>query len=275
METSPDEIAPKAPELPKFDETVGGASGGDVPTETLVEKIVLWRDLKLSGAIFGSVNLICILTLFLKYSFLSVFSFLVMLLLTASFLFENGAKLLEGHLGKENIPQPSFGLEPFNTDAIQAKVPQVVDFLNENITKLRDIVTCKDNKTTLRAIGVAFGFYLVGRIFPDLILFYLLFLSAFILPKVYEMNKEQIDAAAAQAQERIAEESAKAYKIAEERTKEYSEIASKKFNETASPYLEKYQPQLDTLRQRFSKASVQAPVDAAGSAASEMTKKAE
>ncbi|KAJ8903419.1 hypothetical protein NDN08_004527 [Rhodosorus marinus] len=262
METTSDEI------VTKVNETTAMAPTGEAPEETLVEQILLWRDLKLSGAIFGSVNLICILTLFVKYSFLSVFSFLVMALLVASFLFKNAAKLLEGHLGKDKIPQPSFGLEPFNADAIQAKVPQVVDFLNENITKTRDIVTCKDNKTTLKALGATFGVYLVGRIFPDLVLFYVLFLAAFILPKVYEMNKDEIDKAAAQAQERIAEESAKAYKIAEERTREYSDLASKKFNDTASPYLEKYQPQLDTIRQRFSTTAVTAPADLTDAATS-------
>uniref|UniRef100_A0A7S2ZRI1 Reticulon-like protein n=1 Tax=Rhodosorus marinus TaxID=101924 RepID=A0A7S2ZRI1_9RHOD len=203
METTADEVVTKVNETMAVPPT--GGPTGEVLEETFVEKVVLWRDLKLSGAIFGAVNLICILTLFLKYSFLSVFSFLVMALLVASFLFKNAAKLLEGHLGKDNIPQPSFGLEPFQAEAIQAKVPQIVDFLNENITKIRDVVTCKDNKTTLKALGATFGVYLVGRIFPDLVLFYLLFLAAFILPKVYELNKDEIDKAAAQAQARIAE----------------------------------------------------------------------
>lgn len=164
-----------------------------------------------TGVIFGVVNVVSFLTLIKKFTFLSLYSYVGMLLTTGCFIYINGSKLLVGYLGEDALPKPTFGLEKFSSEAIHAKVDSSVDSLNEIMHLIRDIVVCKDNVTTLKAIGILYVTYLVGKIMPDLIFFYFIFLSIFTLPKIYEMNKDEIDKAAGEAQTKFLEVSASPY----------------------------------------------------------------
>mmetsp|Transcript_3715 Transcript_3715/g.11082 ORF Transcript_3715/g.11082 Transcript_3715/m.11082 type:complete len:296 (+) Transcript_3715:300-1187(+) len=252
-ESSQPQVPPAAPDLPKFGDANASASATRVP-ETQIERVIYWRDPIFTGGIFGTVNLLCFLTLFLKYTFLSVFSYCLLVFLIGCFLYVNGSKLLVGHLGENRLPpQPNFGLQKFSSEALHAKVDPAVDTLNEMMEKGRDIVLCKNNVATLKALAIVFLMYQIGKFIPDLVLFYLIFLVVFTVPKFYEMNKEDIDKAAAQAQTRFTEEKDKMLKVANERTLEIREQASKKIQETATPIMEKVQPKIDELRKRVAK----------------------
>mmetsp|Transcript_3345 Transcript_3345/g.10195 ORF Transcript_3345/g.10195 Transcript_3345/m.10195 type:complete len:272 (-) Transcript_3345:71-886(-) len=254
-------VPPAAPELPDFPEAVDESKlqaedkqkdYSDAP-ETQVERVIYWRDPVFTGAIFGVVNILCFLILYKKFTFLTVFSYCLLVFIAGCFLYINGAKMLIGYMGKNAVPQPTFGVQPFSGEAIHAKVDQTVTALNKLIDQGRDIALCKSNVKTLKAMAAIFVTYKLGQFIPDLILFYLIFLVVFTVPLAYERNKEQIDKAAADAQTRLVKEKDNFVKIANEKTCVIREQASKKLSETATPLYKKMQPQIDNLRQRVAK----------------------
>eukprot|EP00188_Purpureofilum_apyrenoidigerum_P005338 Plantae.Rhodophyta-Purpureofilum_apyrenoidigerum.ctg687.p1 GENE.Plantae.Rhodophyta-Purpureofilum_apyrenoidigerum.ctg687~~Plantae.Rhodophyta-Purpureofilum_apyrenoidigerum.ctg687.p1 ORF type:complete len:306 (+),score=73.35 Plantae.Rhodophyta-Purpureofilum_apyrenoidigerum.ctg687:277-1194(+) len=223
------------------------------PLETQLERVIYWRDPVFTGAVFGAVNILCILILSKKYTLLGVSSFCALAVTAGCFLYINGSKMLVGHLGKDAAPRLTFEIRPFSQKAIHAKVDQTVSALNGLMEKGRDIALCKDNFTTLKAMAVVFASYKLGQFIPDLVLFYIVFLAIFTVPVAYEMNKEQIDKAAADAQNRLKEEKNNLVKIANEKTNVIREQATKKISETTTPLYKKMQPQIDNLRQRVAK----------------------
>uniref|UniRef100_A0A1Q3G472 Reticulon-like protein n=1 Tax=Culex tarsalis TaxID=7177 RepID=A0A1Q3G472_CULTA len=160
-----------------------------------VESLIYWRDVKKSGIVFGSgLSVLIAMSLF---SLISVFSYVSLLVLfgTVSFrIYKNVLqavqKTAEGHPFKEYLD--------FDLTLSQEKVQQLttvaVAHVNALLSELRRLFLVEDLVDSIKFGVVLYCLTYVGAIFNGMTCVIIAFIALFTLPKVYENNKQSIDA---------------------------------------------------------------------------------
>ncbi|EDS43478.1 ER protein reticulon [Culex quinquefasciatus] len=166
-------------------------SGRRLPMESLI----YWRDVKKSGIVFGAgLSVLIAMSLF---SLISVFSYVSLLVLfgTVSFrIYKNVLqavqKTAEGHPFKEYLD--------FDLTLSQEKVQQLttvaVAHFNALLSELRRLFLVEDLVDSIKFGVVLYCLTYVGAIFNGMTCVIIAFIALFTLPKVYENNKQSIDA---------------------------------------------------------------------------------
>jgi len=159
-----------------------------------VAEFVYWRDPKKSGVVFGA-GLAILLSLTV-FSIISVvaYSSLAALSVTLSFriyknILQAVQKTNEGHPFKEYL---EVEITP-STERIHEIVDSLLSHVNRTVNKLRSVFLVEDIIDSLKFVVLFWCLTYIGSWFNGLTLIILAYLALFSLPKVYEMNKSQID----------------------------------------------------------------------------------
>ncbi|XP_058815398.1 reticulon-1-A-like [Topomyia yanbarensis] len=157
-----------------------------------VESLIYWCDVKKSAIVFGSG-----LTILLTMSLISVVSYVSLLVLfgTVSFrIYKNVLqavqKTSEGHPFKEYLE--------FDLTLSQEKVQQLttvaVAHANALLSELRRLFLVEDVIDSIKFGVVLYCLAYIGAIFNGMTCVIIVFVALFTLPKIYENNKQSIDA---------------------------------------------------------------------------------
>lgn len=159
-----------------------------------VEQILLWEDPLASGVSFACGMLFVLLIQLGGYSLLTLLSYLGLLQLIVCFVYINGSRAYLNFKGQGQAHDMYDDTEYVSFDAFNAYAHQTHDALNTILQRTTDIIHCRDNVFTLKVAASLFGLSIVGRLFDGLTIFGIAFFLAFSLPKVYQLNRAQIDA---------------------------------------------------------------------------------
>jgi len=159
-----------------------------------VAEFVYWRDPKKSGVVF--VAGLAILLSLTVFSIISVFAYssLAALSLTLSFriyknILQAVQKTNEGHPFKEYL---EVEITP-SSERIHEIVDSFLSHFNRTLNKLRSVFLVEDIIDSLKFVVLFWCLTYIGAWFNGLTLIILSYLALFSLPKVYEMNKTQVD----------------------------------------------------------------------------------
>lgn len=156
--------------------------------------LLLWKDPKFTGAVFGT-ELVLLISL-ASFSFLTVIGSLMLLALTAvgSYRF-----YLAFMFRIKGIPDETFDkLSNFDLSLPKEKVKQITVLLEQDINKLlnkiKSIILWDNIYASSISLAAFYFVYCVGSVFNTLTLVTLCLVTAFTLPKAYDVYKVQIDA---------------------------------------------------------------------------------
>eukprot|EP00180_Rhodochaete_pulchella_P001051 Plantae.Rhodophyta-Rhodochaete_pulchella.ctg1868.p1 GENE.Plantae.Rhodophyta-Rhodochaete_pulchella.ctg1868~~Plantae.Rhodophyta-Rhodochaete_pulchella.ctg1868.p1 ORF type:complete len:243 (-),score=58.89 Plantae.Rhodophyta-Rhodochaete_pulchella.ctg1868:117-845(-) len=216
------------------------------PLEGPVKKLFYWRNVKVTGAVFAAGNLLFIMTLFFRYSLLSFFSLMCLFVLGGALAYVNGSKLAVGFRGERTVPKPTLGQQYISRALVESKLGGFIDNTNWLIDEGKKIVFAVDNAMTVKAIAVLFGLVIIGSLFSDMFILYVLFLSSFIGPIVYEKNQKEIDDTIERGRKIADAKLTEGRQMAGAKMNEFKHIAGEKASvaraaiaEKATPFLEK------------------------------------
>lgn len=165
----------------------------EVPSR--VRELVLWKDAKYTGAVFGT--LFVLLISLAAFSLLTVVSSLTLLTLTAAGAYRFYLAVIFRIKGTKDDTFDK--LSSMDLSLPKDKVKQLAHLLETDVNKalnqLKSILLWDSvTKSSLAFVGFYF-IYCVGCVFNTLTLLILTHVSLFTLPKVYEVYQVQIDQA--------------------------------------------------------------------------------
>ncbi|KAL5279620.1 RTN1 family protein [Megaselia abdita] len=161
----------------------------------LVESLIYWRDVKKSGIVFGA-GLITLLAVSC-FSVISVLAYLSIFLLTGAVAFRIYKTIMtavhktnEGHPFKEYLEVDV----TVSQEKSQEVCGTVVAHFNGFVTELRRLFLVEDLIDSLKFGGILWLLTYIGAWFNGMTLVTMAYVALFTLPKVYENNKQSIDA---------------------------------------------------------------------------------
>jgi len=159
-----------------------------------VAELIFWKDPKKSGAAFGA-GLVLLFSL-ACCSIISVVAYLSLAVLTGTLSFRVYKNVLqavqktnEGHPFKEYL---ELEVTPPN-ERVHQVVDVVLSHVNSVAVKLRSVFLVEDIVDSLKYVVLFWCMTYIGSWFNGMTLVILAYLGLFSLPKVYEMNKTQVD----------------------------------------------------------------------------------
>jgi len=161
-------------------------------------KVVHWRDPVKTGLLFGIFNFFFFLSTFAEYSLLTIFSYLLLTLLSICFGYSNYVVLKASWLQGKRVDNPfkeRFKDATFHVSRQTAEqhLTTILDLVNLTIDNLREVFYCTDSLLSLR---FALYFYLgatIGNWFSGPTLLYLGMLFSFVWFRLYEEKQKEID----------------------------------------------------------------------------------
>jgi riboflavin kinase len=159
-----------------------------------VERLLLWRDPKQSGAVFGTATLGYLILEWSNWSLLSLVAYVLLLAVAVTFLWNN----LASFTNRPGVPVPRWLKEGVSDADVKKHADQATTLINKALGFTYRLATGKE---VVLSMQVAFVLYAVGKLggwFTTLGLFYTVVVLAFTVPKVYELKKDEIDAVAKQ-----------------------------------------------------------------------------
>eukprot|EP00892_Ulva_mutabilis_P000229 jgi/Ulvmu1/10206/UM060_0006.1 len=174
----------------------------DIPfVPKYVEELLLWRDVKRSGILFGACTTIALFFFITKMSLPTFVCYLIGIALVVATAWTRVGPSIGQPMPK--LPALiSDGMSDTDYKYYCERMKPEIDQLTGYIYKL---VTCKDFVLNAKIILALFAF---GKIFSFMspgVLGFIVVLFAFTAPKVYELNKDQIDKGMVTAQGRVNE----------------------------------------------------------------------
>jgi len=164
-----------------------------------VEDILMWRDVKTSGAIFGGVTLAYLVLEWSGYTLLTLAAYGLLAILGGFLVWTNAAALLH----KPGPPIPSFVKDGISEEEVKKLVTKLTPCINDALGVTYRMITGKDLQLAAKVCGSLFLIAKIGAWFSLFTMVYLVCLAAFILPKVYELKKDEIDSVAAKLLEQL------------------------------------------------------------------------
>jgi len=159
-----------------------------------VESLIYWRDVKKSGAVFGSGLVILLAISF--FSVISVVAYLSLLLLAGTVAFRVYKTVLQA-VQKTNDGHPFKDYLEIELALPQEKVQQVatvsVAHVNAFLAELRRLFLVEDLVDSIKFGLLLWALTYLGSWFNGITLVVLAYIALFTLPKVYENNKQSID----------------------------------------------------------------------------------
>jgi len=159
-----------------------------------LESLIYWRDVKKSGAVFGSGLIILLAISF--FSVISVVAYLSLLVLAGTVAFRVYKTVLQA-VQKTNDGHPFKDYLEIELVLPQEKVQQVasvsVAHVNAFLAELRRLFLVEDLVDSIKFGLLLWALTYLGSWFNGITLVVLAYIALFTLPKVYENNKQSID----------------------------------------------------------------------------------
>ncbi|XP_025829768.1 reticulon-1-A isoform X4 [Agrilus planipennis] len=159
-----------------------------------VESLIYWRDPKKSGPVFAGVLIVLLALTY--FSLISVVAYLSLLILTGTISFRIYKNIVQavqktgdGHPFKE-ILEAEVGLPQDKTKEVSEVI---VANLNGVLHELRRLFLVEDLVDSIKFAVFLWCMTYLGAWFNGMTLVIISWVALFTLPKVYEMNKTQID----------------------------------------------------------------------------------
>ncbi|XP_072391451.1 uncharacterized protein Rtnl1 isoform X2 [Diabrotica undecimpunctata] len=161
----------------------------------LVESLIYWRDPKKSGPVFGGVLVVLLALTYFSLISVAAYVSLIALAVTLAFriyksIVQAVQKTGDGHPFKEYLE--------LDISLPQEKVKQITEVaiahVNAAIVELRRLFLVEDLVDSIKFAVLLWTLTYVGAWFNGMTLIILAWVALFTLPKVYEINKTQIDA---------------------------------------------------------------------------------
>lgn len=154
-----------------------------------VEDLLLWRDVKLSGAVFGGITLTYFLLSIFKLNTLVLLANSLQVVVVASFLWNTIASVTH----RPGVPLPSFLKEGVSEGQVKDLSAKATVLVNKFLAFSYRVLSGKDIVLSLKVAGALFGIARVARYFTLLGLVFTAAVLAFSLPRLYEENQDNID----------------------------------------------------------------------------------
>ncbi|XP_072391452.1 reticulon-1-A isoform X3 [Diabrotica undecimpunctata] len=160
-----------------------------------VESLIYWRDPKKSGPVFGGVLVVLLALTYFSLISVAAYVSLIALAVTLAFriyksIVQAVQKTGDGHPFKEYLE--------LDISLPQEKVKQITEVaiahVNAAIVELRRLFLVEDLVDSIKFAVLLWTLTYVGAWFNGMTLIILAWVALFTLPKVYEINKTQIDA---------------------------------------------------------------------------------
>ncbi|GMH43242.1 hypothetical protein BSKO_11164 [Bryopsis sp. KO-2023] len=155
-----------------------------------VEDLLMWRDTKKSGIVFGVATLAYLILEWSGKTMLSLSAYLVLFSGLALFAWTYGAAFLH----KPGPPIPAFIKEGVDEEDVKKLAAKAVPVINKGLGIFMNIISGKDLMLAAKVGGALYAIAKVANWFSFFTLGYIVVAGAFCIPKVYEMRKEEIDA---------------------------------------------------------------------------------
>lgn len=192
-----------------------------------MKEILLWRDLKTSGMLFGIGMVFFYFTLYRGQSMLAVFGgFMTMYLIVGSIVV-NVNKVTGGKLDKY-IKRPAVVEPVFKKDAVNWWMETIMDEGNDMVGYFRDLMYCDHPKLSGMWIGISLVLYIVGKYFSIIPIMFAVFLLSFSLPLIYEKNQKDLDAKLAKIADMAEKHFEKTREISMKQANKYRDLAANK-----------------------------------------------
>lgn len=184
---------------------------------SVIASVLLWRDPKLSGLIFGTAMFFFYLTLVRDNSVLSILGLLFALyqLAIVSLRFAKQKFTLNLRFISE---RPSDDTPLFRQDSAIRWANLLVEEGNQVQHVLRDIIYCDVPQSTTACILVGMNVYFIGQFVSFLAVLFVLTLILFTVPLAYEKNKKQVDDTMARAADALSTKITSFKRVAEDKT---------------------------------------------------------
>jgi hypothetical protein len=130
----------------------------------------------------------------LQWSSLSLLCVTLAAHLATRFLYYNGMKVLADVDIIKPRKKPVVPAQWITEAEVQAHVGSMTAGINATAFTVLSFLNCNSNELTMKAIAVLLGVALLTRIFGTVGVFFLAFVCAFTLPKVYEAKQTEVDA---------------------------------------------------------------------------------
>jgi len=163
-----------------------------------VSQIFHWRDPVKSGLLFGIFNLFFFLLTWGEYSVVTLESYLLLALLSVCLGYANYVVLKAAWIQGKHIENPfkeRFKNTKFHIskETVSKHLDTIVDLINLTIDNFRDIFYCTNNFVSLQFIGYFYLAAMIGSWFSGTTIIYLVVLTLFVWPRLYEEKKKEID----------------------------------------------------------------------------------
>jgi riboflavin kinase len=155
-----------------------------------VEDLLLWRDVKVSAAVFTAIT---VAYLILEWSHLSLLRIVAHSLLagvTVAFLWNNVASFTN----RPAVPIPAVIQNGVTESQVRSFAEKATGPINKLFAFTKRVISGQDVFLSLQVAAALYVFGRLGNYFTSLGLVYIVVVLAFTLPKVYELKKDEIDA---------------------------------------------------------------------------------
>lgn len=151
-----------------------------------VKELLLWEDVKKSGAVLAGATLVYFLLEKSGYTMLFLIPMLMIVAVIASFVFSFAAKFL----GKSSL---SIKIPELDDTAARQIASHIQYTHNRFSCAANKVLSGEDMMMSLKVLLVLYLVSQIGKHFRVLTLAYLVVFMAFSVPKIYQMKKTEID----------------------------------------------------------------------------------
>ncbi|EGG14483.1 reticulon family protein [Cavenderia fasciculata] len=167
-----------------------------LPCHECSKKILVWDDLVQTGLLFGIINLVFFLVCVCQYSIISLVGYSCMVASVSSVLFRIVSSVCDKYIPNCTLDNPILDkLKTLNfhveDEVVQKYVKGVGQLVNSVLALAKDIFGCKNIVLTAEAALLFFVVATVAKCISGATILYLVFLVAFIAPRLY-LEKQQI-----------------------------------------------------------------------------------
>jgi len=166
-----------------------------------VVDLVMWKDVKKSGAILGGATAIYALFELSGLTLIELWATAALIVTLTCTVWS----MVAGYLGKDGIPLPSFMTSGINEEVVRKNIEKALPLVNKWIAFKVKILKCENIGMNLKIAAALYVTAKVGHYFSVLTLLYLGVVLFMTVPKIYDAKHEEIDKVLDQAMTKVKE----------------------------------------------------------------------
>eukprot|EP01026_Neomeris_dumetosa_P027279 TRINITY_DN2218_c0_g1_i1.p2 TRINITY_DN2218_c0_g1~~TRINITY_DN2218_c0_g1_i1.p2 ORF type:complete len:245 (-),score=32.40 TRINITY_DN2218_c0_g1_i1:315-1049(-) len=169
-----------------------------------VEELLLWRDVKKSGAVLAVATVVYYLLALSGMNLITIVAYVMLAMIVGAYVWANAGNMIKSSFKPETL-LPSAFKEGLTEKDVQVFAEKYLDSINVVLSSLNRLLQGSDTVLSVKVMGALFLITQVVRYFSPLTLVYIAILIAFSVPKFYELNKDKCDEYLKLAHDKIVE----------------------------------------------------------------------